>query len=202
MSRDTVHKSIAYAAWTALLTFAGAHLVAHLTIGESGAGVILAPGAAAYALSATHVGRVGGSVVVPPPGLGVVGGDGGAGTTSSGRLPVCPSRGDPVRARRGRPGVRTPASATLALTQLGGNAAVMMTARTAATQVGYLLGAAAGGPIIAVLGYPALGSHWPPDCWHRSACCPGWGTRATAQPRVMAAAAAARPARPVTPSLA
>ena len=54
-------------------------------------------------------------------------------------------------------GVRTAASAALGLAQLRGDAAVMMTARTGATQVGYLLGAVAGGGIITLSGYRALG---------------------------------------------
>ena len=54
--RWVIGESIAYAAWTALLTFLGAHFVTDLAVGESGAGVILAAGAAAYALAATPSG--------------------------------------------------------------------------------------------------------------------------------------------------
>ena len=61
-------------------------------------------------------------------------------------------------------GIRTPASAARGLTQLGDDAAVMMTARTGATQVGHLLGATAGGAIITLSGHPALGLAWPPGC--------------------------------------
>lgn len=54
-------------------------------------------------------------------------------------------------------GIRTPASAGLGLEQLPGHPAVMMAARTAATQFGYLLGALVGGAVIAGAGYGVLG---------------------------------------------
>jgi predicted MFS family arabinose efflux permease len=54
-------------------------------------------------------------------------------------------------------GVRTPASAGLGLEQLPGHPAVMMASRTAATQLGYLLGAVIGGLVIGGPGYGALG---------------------------------------------
>jgi predicted MFS family arabinose efflux permease len=54
-------------------------------------------------------------------------------------------------------GVRTPASAGLALEQLPDHPSAMMSARTAATQSGYLVGAVVGGVVIAGPGYRALG---------------------------------------------
>jgi len=46
-------------------------------------------------------------------------------------------------------GVRTPASSALGLAQLPGQPAAMSAARTATTQVGYLVGALRGGLVIA-----------------------------------------------------
>jgi predicted MFS family arabinose efflux permease len=54
-------------------------------------------------------------------------------------------------------GTRTPASSGLGLEQLPGHPGAMMAARTAATQLGYLLGALVGGAVIAQGGYGALG---------------------------------------------
>jgi predicted MFS family arabinose efflux permease len=54
-------------------------------------------------------------------------------------------------------GVRTPSSAGIGLDQLPGHPAVMMAARTATTQLGYLVGALLGGALIAGPGYAALG---------------------------------------------
>jgi len=54
-------------------------------------------------------------------------------------------------------GVRTPASSGLGLEQLPRHPGAMMAARTAATQLGYLLGAVIGGAVIAGAGYGTLG---------------------------------------------
>ena len=54
-------------------------------------------------------------------------------------------------------GVRTPVSSALGLAQLPEHPGAMMAARTAATQLGYLLGAAAGGVVISVAGFGTLG---------------------------------------------
>jgi predicted MFS family arabinose efflux permease len=54
-------------------------------------------------------------------------------------------------------GMRTPASGGLGLAQLPAHPGAMMAARTAATQLGYLLGAVIGGAVIAGEGYGALG---------------------------------------------
>jgi predicted MFS family arabinose efflux permease len=155
--RWAIAESIAYAAWTALLTYVGAYFVARQALGESGAGAILAAGAVAYALSATHVGR--GGARYSSRRLVV-----GSAVAMAALIPLllAGSRSVPTAVVLfmlvgAAAGVRTPASAALALGQLGGDAAVVMTARTGATQAGYLLGAAVGGPVIAVLGYPALG---------------------------------------------
>jgi MFS transporter, DHA1 family, inner membrane transport protein len=53
-------------------------------------------------------------------------------------------------------GIRTPASSSLGLVQLPDHPGTMMAARTGATQLGYLVGAALGGVVIAAAGYRAL----------------------------------------------
>ena len=53
-------------------------------------------------------------------------------------------------------GVRTPISGGLGLEQLA-SGELMMAARTAVTQLGYMMGALAGGAAIALHGYEALG---------------------------------------------
>jgi MFS family permease len=54
-------------------------------------------------------------------------------------------------------GIRTPASGSLGLEQLPGHPGAMMAARTAATQIGYLVGAVVGGAVITAAGYGAFG---------------------------------------------
>jgi len=146
-----------YAAWTSLLTFAGAFVIEQTGASASLAGWVLAAAAAAYVVAATQAGRLaerGGqrtlvviaSVVMAalfPVMLGVTH------SVATAALVFCLIG---VAA-----GVRTPASSGLGLAQLPGQPAVMSAARTATTQLGYLLGAAVGGLMIAGPGYGPLG---------------------------------------------
>lgn len=150
-------ESIAYAAWTALLTFGGAYLADRFDMAESAAGLVLAAGAISYAFSSTQLGLLGhrfshrNLVMVSTALLAVLVPWFLAGT---GPLPVVVA----LYCVAGlSAGVRTPSSAALGLTQLEGRTTAMMTSRTGATQLGYLLGAAVGGPVISVFGYGALG---------------------------------------------
>jgi predicted MFS family arabinose efflux permease len=54
-------------------------------------------------------------------------------------------------------GIRSPASSGLGLEQMPPHPGAMMAARTAATQLGYLLGAVIGGAVISRGGYGTLG---------------------------------------------
>jgi predicted MFS family arabinose efflux permease len=146
----------AFTAWTSLLTFAGAFFIQQVGVDEAMAGWLLAAGAAAYLAAATRAGRITQRVpqrrlvwvcalamaVLLPLML--------AGTEAGPAVAVFCLLGLVA-------GVRTPASAGLALQQLPEHPAAMMAARTAATQSGYLLGAVVGGAVIAGPGYAALG---------------------------------------------
>jgi predicted MFS family arabinose efflux permease len=147
----------AYGAWAALLTFIGAFFVERLGVPEALAGWLLAIGAAGFVISATR----------------------GAGWTSG--LPRRPlvafasllmailfavelALTRSVGLAVGgfflislAAGIRTPASGSLGLEQLPGHPGAMMAARTAATQLGYLVGAVVGGAVITVAGYGAFG---------------------------------------------
>jgi predicted MFS family arabinose efflux permease len=54
-------------------------------------------------------------------------------------------------------GVRSAGSSTLGLEQLPGRPGAMMGARTASAQLGYMIGAAGGGLVIALWGFGTLG---------------------------------------------
>jgi predicted MFS family arabinose efflux permease len=54
-------------------------------------------------------------------------------------------------------GIRAAVASALGLAQLPGQPGAMMAARTAATQMGYLLGGLIGGATLALGGYAALG---------------------------------------------
>lgn len=146
-----------FAAWTSLLTFAGAFFVQRVDVRESTMGWFLAAGAAAYLASSTRSGAL--ARRVPRRRLAA-----GAGLLMAAILPLM--LGTVHSAVSAAiffcllglaAGVRTPASAGLGLEQLPGHPAVMMAARTAATQFGYLLGAVIGGLVIGGPGYGALG---------------------------------------------
>lgn len=147
----------AFAAWTCLLTFAGAFFIEVVGIAQSVVGWVLAAGAAAYLLASSRAGRLAGRLpqrrlvwtsalamaAVIPLLLGVV------------RAPLPAVATFCVVALVA--GVRTPASAGLALEQLPEHPAAMASARTAATQSGYLVGAVVGGAVIGGPGWRALG---------------------------------------------
>lgn len=146
-----------YAAWTALLTFAGAFFIQRLGVSESATGWLLAAGAAAYLAASTRSGGL--ARLVPRRRLVA-----GSALIMGALLPVMLSATQLAGAAVGvfclialAAGIRTPVSAGLGLEQLPGHPAVMMAARTAATQVGYLLGAMIGGAVIAGSGYRTLG---------------------------------------------
>jgi predicted MFS family arabinose efflux permease len=151
-------EAVAFASWTALLTFIGAFFIDELGVGEAAAGVLLALGAAAYVVSATRSGQLAArwprrilvaaaalamAVILP---LTLTVGERGV---AAGLALFCLAG---LAA-----GVRTPASSGLGLEQLPDHPGSMAGARTAVTQLGYLLGALGGGLVIAVSGYGALG---------------------------------------------
>jgi predicted MFS family arabinose efflux permease len=147
----------AYAAWASLLTFAGAFFIERLEVRESVTGWLLAAGAAAYFAAATRSAQL--AERVPTPRL-VAGSALAMAVLSVVMLTLSAS----VATATGvfcliglMAGIRTPASAGLALDQLPGQPGAMMAARTAATQLGYLVGAALGGCVIAGPGFPMLG---------------------------------------------
>ena len=148
---------IAYGAWTALLTFIGAFFIERLGVREAVAGWLLASGAAAYYAASTRSGGLAGRIsrrrLVA-----------GSALLMAALLPVQLSVTASVPLAVGvfclmglAAGIRTPASSGLGLEQLPDHPGAMMAARTAATQLGYLLGAAVGGALIAGAGYAALG---------------------------------------------
>lgn len=147
-----------YAAWTALLTFAGAFVVEEAGASESAAGWVLAAAATAYFVAATRSGPL--VDRVPRRTLVVA-----ASVAMAALLPLMLSVGTSTPTVTAVfvvigvvAGVRTPASAGLGLAQLPGQPAVMSAARTATTQLGYLVGAVLGGLLIAGPGYGPLGT--------------------------------------------
>ncbi|KAE8762450.1 MFS transporter, partial [Georgenia thermotolerans] len=155
--RWIVSEVAGYAAWTSLLTFAGAFFIQRLGVRESVAGWLLAGAAGAYLLASVRSGRL--SRRWPRRRLIAT-----AALVMAVLLPLMlgAARTTPVAVALFcvlglAAGTRTPVSASLGLDQLPGQPAAMMAARTGATQLGYLVGAVLGGAVISGAGYPALG---------------------------------------------
>ncbi len=147
----------AYGAWAALLTFVGAFFVERLAVGEALVGWFLAGGAAAHFTAST---RLGGLADAMPRRQLVAG----AALLMAILFVVQLDVAGPAALAVGTfcllglaAGVRTPASSRLGLEQLPDHPGAMMAARTATTQLGYLLGALIGGAVIAGAGYGTLG---------------------------------------------
>jgi predicted MFS family arabinose efflux permease len=148
---------IAYGGWTALLTFVGAFFIERLGVREAAVGWWLAVGAAAYFVAATRTDNlldrmprrplIAASAVAMAVLVALQ-----LNFTGSVAVAVAIFCLTGIAA-----GLRTPASSGLGLEQLPDHPGAMMAARTAATQVGYLLGAVLGGAIIAGPGYGMLG---------------------------------------------
>ena len=148
---------VAYGAWTALLTFVGAFFIERLGVPEVAAGWLLAMGAAAHLTAATRSGSlaalasrrrlVAGATLIMAVLLFVL-------LRLTGSVPLAVATFCLVGLAAG---VRTPASSGLGLEQLPRHPGAMMAARTAATQLGYLLGAVVGGAVISHGGYGTLG---------------------------------------------
>ncbi len=148
---------VAYGAWSALLTFVGAFFIETLAVREAMVGWLLAGGAAAHFAASTR--RAGlldamprrklvAAVALLMAILFVVELDlAGSAAFAVGIFCLLGLAA----------GVRTPVSSGLGLDQLPDHPGAMMAARTAATQLGYLLGAVIGGAVIAGAGYPTLG---------------------------------------------
>ena len=155
--RWAVAELVAYAAWTAELTYAGAFYIDTYGVRESTLGFLLAVGSFAFLVTTLSSHRVihrwdrrrliastgvamGALLVVffnftPAVGFSVA---------LICVVAVCA-------------GLRSTGSSALGLAQLPAHPGSMMAARTASAQLGYMIGAAAGGIVLAVAGFGALG---------------------------------------------
>ena len=148
---------IAYGAWTALLTFIGAFFIDRLGVGEAAAGWLLAIGAAAHFTASSRSGAL--AARIPARRL-VAGSALLMATLLFAQLQITGSLvlAVGIFCLVGlAAGIRSPASTGLGLAQLPHHPGAIMAARTAATQLGYLLGAVVGGAVIAGAGYSSLG---------------------------------------------
>ena len=148
---------VAYSAWTAELTYAGAFYVQTYGVQETTVGFLLAIGSLAFLLSTvvarTLAKRVDRRHLIVVAALGM-------GVTLVPLLNLTPAVWLTLAlfcVTALFAGVRTVSSSTLGLSQLPAEPGSMMAARTASAQFGYMVGAVAGGAVLALADFGVLG---------------------------------------------
>jgi predicted MFS family arabinose efflux permease len=152
-----VSELVAYSAWTAELTYAGAFYIHTYGVEESTVGVLLAVGSLAFVISTLNTARLTARLSRRTV---IVGGALGMGMLVTVVMNVTPSVGFTLGAfcvMALFAGVRTTSSSALGLDLLPAEPGSMMAARTASAQLGYAVGALAGGVVLALADFGALG---------------------------------------------
>jgi predicted MFS family arabinose efflux permease len=155
--RWAIAELVAYSAWTAELTYAGAFYIETYGVSESALGFLLAVGSVAF-LTATltshrFAGRWERRRLIATTGVAM-------GALLIVFFNVTPAVGFSVTvicAVAVCAGLRSTGSSALGLSQLPAHPGSMMAARTASAQLGYMIGAVAGGIVLALAGFGALG---------------------------------------------
>jgi predicted MFS family arabinose efflux permease len=155
--RWTIAELVGYTAWSGELTYAGAFYIERYDVNVATVGVLLAVGSLVFLASSTNTARLTARyprrplIVSSAFGMGVV------------LVPIL-NWAPAVAATLGMfcvmavfAGIRSAGSSSLGLEQLPERPGAMMGARTASAQLGYMLGAAGGGAVIALSGFGALG---------------------------------------------
>ncbi|MDQ4048863.1 MAG: MFS transporter [Actinomycetota bacterium] len=155
--RWTIAELVAYSAWTAELTYAGAFYIQTYAVEETAVGLLLAAGSVVFltaSLSTASLTRLlGRRSLVVACALGM-------GAMLVPVLNVTPSVWFTLGAfclMGAFAGVRSAGSSALGLGQLPERPGSMMGARTASAQLGYMVGAAGGGLVLAVWDFGILG---------------------------------------------
>ena len=155
--RWALSELVAYGAWTAELTYIGAFYIKTYGVSEAAVGALLAVGSLAFLVSTVGTRRL--RERVPRRTL-VIAGALGMGVMLVPIMNVTPSVWFTLALFIPMAlcaGLRTTSSSELALGLIPSRPGSMMAARTAAAQLGYMVGAAWGGVVLAVAGFGALG---------------------------------------------
>jgi predicted MFS family arabinose efflux permease len=148
---------VAYSAWTAELTYAGAFYIESYGVDESEVGFLLSVGSIVFLVVSTNTARL--TERIPRKALIVVSGLL-MGAILVPVLNLTPSVWFTLGlfcAMAMFAALRSTAASALGLAQLPGRPGAMMGARTASSQLGYMIGAAAGGGVLALADFGALG---------------------------------------------
>jgi predicted MFS family arabinose efflux permease len=155
--RWAVAELVAYAAWTAELTYAGAFYIETYGVSEASLGFILAIGSIAFLTSTLSSHRLAARWerrrLIATTGVAM-------GALLVVFFNVTPAVGFSVGVIclvAVCAGLRSTGSSALGLSQLPAHPGSMMAARTASAQLGYMIGAVVGGTVLAVTGFGTLG---------------------------------------------
>jgi predicted MFS family arabinose efflux permease len=155
--RWTVAELVAYSAWTAEVTYAGAFYIESYGVDESEVGLLLAAGSIVFLVSSTNAARLSRRLprrpLIAATALGM-------GVLLIPLLNLTPSVWFTLAifgAMALCASLRSTTASTLGLDQLPGQPGAMMGARTASAQLGYMIGAGAGGAVLALADFGALG---------------------------------------------
>jgi predicted MFS family arabinose efflux permease len=155
--RWTVAELVAYSAWTAEITYAGAFYIESYGVGEATVGVLLAVGSVVFLVASTNTARLTSRfsrravIAFAATGMGLM---------LVPTLNLTPSVAATLAlfcVMAMFAAIRSAGSSALGLAQLPERPGSMMGARTASAQLGYVVGAAGGGVVIELLGFGALG---------------------------------------------
>ncbi len=155
--RWTIAELVAYSAWTAELTYAGAFYIESYGVGEATVGVLLALGSVVFLVSSLNTSRLTGRLPRKPL---LVTSALGMGLMLIPLLNVAPAVWVTMAffcVLAVLAGVRSTGSSSLGLELLPANPGSMMSARTASAQLGYVVGAAGGSLVLAVADFGELG---------------------------------------------
>jgi predicted MFS family arabinose efflux permease len=155
--RWTVAELVAYSAWTAELTYAGAFYVEKYGVSETAVGVLLSVGSVVFLVISVNFARI--TSGIPRRAL-IVGSAVAMGIVLIPVLNLTPSVGFTLGVFSVLAlcaAVRSTGASALGLDQLPDRPGAMMGARTASAQLGYMVGAAAGGAVLALSDFGALG---------------------------------------------
>ena len=155
--RWTLAELVAYSAWTAELTYAGAFYVQNYGVSETTVGVLLAIGSVVFLITSLNTERLTRRFARRRL---IVGASLGMGLMLIPVLNLTPSAAGTLAlfcVLALFAAVRSTGSSALGLEQLPGRPGSMMGARTASAQLGYMLGAAGGGLVLALSDFGTLG---------------------------------------------
>lgn len=155
--RWTIGELLAFAVWTAEITYIAAFYIRQFNLSEAVVGVLLPLGSLAFMVGSTTADRLGRRwskrVLLISSTLAM-------GLVAAALFNFHPLLSVTLALAIGMgiaAGLRAAGSSTLALDQLPERPGAMMAARTGAVQLGYLIGAAAGGVIVDAAGFGGLG---------------------------------------------